>query len=132
MVLLLLSMSLVYFQYVAVKMLPFDNKSEFQVIIDMPEGTPLEQTARVAREMGSYLATVPEVTDFQPMLGRPHPTTFNGLVRNYYLRAGPKRCRHSGQPVSKDDAQNHKATLSPSAFDRRWSRLPNATTRISR
>src|SRR5262249_16487261 len=82
-------MSLVYFRFVTVKILPFDNKSEFQVIIDMPEGTPLEQTARVAREMGSYLATVSEVTDFQTYVGTASPYNFNGLVRHYYLRRGP-------------------------------------------
>jgi multidrug efflux pump subunit AcrB len=109
MVLLLLSMSLVYFQYVTVKMLPFDNKSEFQVIIDMPEGTPLEQTARVAREMGSYLATVPEVTDFETYVGTASPYNFNGLVRHYYLRRGPNVADIQVNLVSKDErkAQSH-------------------------
>ncbi len=87
--LLLAAMSLLYFKAVTVKMLPFDNKSEFQVIIDMPEGTTLEQTARVAREMGAYLGTVPEVTDFQTYVGTASPYNFNGLVRHYYLRRGP-------------------------------------------
>src|SRR5262249_48134733 len=87
--LLLGAMSLVYFKYVTVKMLPFDNKSEFQVIIDMPEGTTLEQTARVARQMGSYLSTVPEVTDYETYVGTASPYNFNGLVRHYYLRRGP-------------------------------------------
>ena len=82
-------MSLVYFKYVTVKMLPFDNKSEFQVIIDMPEGTTLEQTARVARQMGSYLSSVPEVTDYETYVGTASPYNFNGLVRHYYLRRGP-------------------------------------------
>jgi len=86
--LLLVACSLVYVGWVQVKMLPFDNKSEFQVIIDMPEGTPLEQTARVAREMGSYLGMVPEVTDYQTYIGVASPYNFNGLVRHYYLRRG--------------------------------------------
>jgi len=73
---------------VILKMLPFDNKSEFQVVLDMPEGTTLEQTARVLTEMGQYLATVPEVTDFQTYAGTAAPINFNGLVRQYYLRAG--------------------------------------------
>ncbi len=87
-VLLLLSCSLVYFQAVTVKMLPFDNKNELQVIIDAPDGTPLEQTARITREMGEALRNVPEVTDFQQYIGTSAPFNFNGLVRHYYLRQG--------------------------------------------
>ncbi|MDS4022236.1 MAG: efflux RND transporter permease subunit [Candidatus Competibacter sp.] len=82
------SVSLVYFQLVVLKMLPFDNKSEFQVIVDMPEGTTLEQTARVLGELGRHLATVEEVTDYQVYAGTAAPINFNGLVRQYYLRAG--------------------------------------------
>ncbi|MGE0628760.1 MAG: efflux RND transporter permease subunit [Lautropia sp.] len=73
---------------VLLKMLPFDNKSEFQVIVDMPAGTPLEQTAAVLHELGGHLATVPEVTDYQAYAGTAAPINFNGLVRQYYLRAG--------------------------------------------
>ena len=73
---------------VVLKMLPFDNKSEFQVVVDMPAGTPLEQTAAVLRELGAYLATVPEVTDYQAYAGTAAPINFNGLLRQYYLRAG--------------------------------------------
>ncbi len=87
-VLLLLSCSLVYFKAVTVKMLPFDNKNELQVIVDAPDGTPLEQTARMTREMGHALRTVPEVTDFQMYIGASAPFNFNGLVRHYYLRKG--------------------------------------------
>ncbi len=87
-VLLLLSCSLIYFKAVTVKMLPFDNKNELQVIIDAPDGTPLEQTARMTREMGDALRTVPEVTDFQIYVGTSAPFNFNGLVRHYYLRKG--------------------------------------------
>jgi multidrug efflux pump subunit AcrB len=82
------SVSLAYFQFVVLKMLPFDNKSEFQVIVDLPEGTTLEQTARVLGELGRYLGTVPEVTDYQAYAGTAAPINFNGLVRQYYLRAG--------------------------------------------
>lgn len=85
---LLLSCSLIYFKAVTVKMLPFDNKNELQVIIDAPDGTPLEQTARMTREMGDALRTVPEVTDFQAYIGTSAPFNFNGLVRHYYLRKG--------------------------------------------
>ena len=73
---------------VLLKMLPFDNKSEFQVIVDMPAGTPVEQTAAVLHELGSYLSTVAEVTDYQAYAGTAAPINFNGLVRQYYLRSG--------------------------------------------
>ena len=74
---------------VRVKMLPFDNKSEFQVIIDMPESATLEETAAAAMEMGNYLKTVNEVTDYQIYTGTAGPFNFNGLVRHYYLRQAP-------------------------------------------
>jgi multidrug efflux pump subunit AcrB len=73
---------------VMLKMLPFDDKSEFQVVVDMPAGTPLEKTAAVMRELGGHLATVPEVTHYQAYVGTASPINFNGLVRQYYLRAG--------------------------------------------
>lgn len=73
---------------VLLKMLPFDNKSEFQVVVDMPAGTPVEETAAVMRELGAYLAQQPEVTDYQAYAGTSSPINFNGLVRQYYLRAG--------------------------------------------
>ncbi len=73
---------------VILKMLPFDNKSEFQVVLDMPEGTSLERTSRVLNEIGAYLATVPEVSDYQVYSGTAAPISFNGLVRQYYLREG--------------------------------------------
>jgi len=73
---------------VLLKMLPFDNKSEFQVIVDMPAGTPVEATAAVLHDLGGYLATVPEVTNYQAYAGTAAPINFNGLVRQYYLRAG--------------------------------------------
>jgi multidrug efflux pump subunit AcrB len=72
---------------VLLKMLPFDNKSEFQVMVDMPAGTPVERTAAVLHELGAYLAGVPEVTDYQAYAGTAAPINFNGLVRQYYLRA---------------------------------------------
>ncbi len=87
--LFLFACSLIYLKVVRVKMLPFDNKSEFQVIIDMPEGTSLEQTARVAQELGRVLATEDVVTDYELYVGTSAPFNFNGLVRHYYLRRGP-------------------------------------------
>lgn len=82
------SMLLVVVKLVTVKMLPFDNKSELQVIIDMPEGSALENTAKVSMEVGEYLKTVPEITDYQIYAGTAAPFNFNGLVRHYFLREG--------------------------------------------
>jgi len=86
--LLLGAVAMLPLKLVAVKMLPFDNKSEFQVIIDMPEGTPLEQTAAVTKSMADYLRGVPEVTDVVSYVGTAGPYNFNGLVRHYFLRRG--------------------------------------------
>lgn len=83
------AVSLLFLKAVRVKMLPFDNKSEFQIVIDMPEGTTLEETARVARAIGDALGTVPEVTDYELYVGTASPYNFNGLVRHYFLRKGP-------------------------------------------
>jgi multidrug efflux pump subunit AcrB len=88
-VLLMISCALVAMGLVRVKMLPFDNKSEFQVILDMPESATLEDTAAVAMEMGDYLRTVNEVVDYQVHVGTSGPFNFNGLVRHYYLRSRP-------------------------------------------
>ncbi|UCE89521.1 MAG: efflux RND transporter permease subunit, partial [Pseudomonadota bacterium] len=84
--LIVVSVGLVVVQAVILKMLPFDNKSEFQVVVDMPEGTSVEKTAQVLGELGRYIATVPEVTDYQAYAGTAAPINFNGLVRQYYLR----------------------------------------------
>jgi multidrug efflux pump subunit AcrB len=89
-VLILGSVSLAVVKLVVLKMLPFDNKSEFQVVVDMPTGTALEETSRVLHEMGAYVATLPEVTDYQAYAGTSAPINFNGLVRQYYLRALPE------------------------------------------
>ncbi|HEU5218404.1 MAG TPA: efflux RND transporter permease subunit, partial [Gemmatimonadales bacterium] len=88
-VLLLASCSLFYFGFVKVKMLPFDNKSEFQVIVDMPNGTTLEETARVAQLLAQEAARQPDVINLQTYAGAASPYNFNGLVRHYYLRHGP-------------------------------------------
>jgi len=86
--LLLGACSMVYLGLVKVKMLPFDNKSEFQVILNMPEGSTLEQTARVAMEMADVVRQDPAVTDYQLYVGTASPYNFNGLVRHYFLRSG--------------------------------------------
>ena len=85
---LLGAMSLVAIKYVRVKMLPFDNKSELQVIVDMPEGTTLEQTDRVTQALADAIRLEPEVTSYQTYVGTAGPYNFNGLVRHYYLRQG--------------------------------------------
>ncbi len=86
--LLLGSVAMFFTKSVAVKMLPFDNKNEFQVVIDMPEGTTLERTAAVTKEIAQYLSTIPEVVDYQNYIGASAPITFNGLVRHYDMRGG--------------------------------------------
>ena len=87
-VLLFGSVLMFFTKSVVVKMLPFDNKNEFQVVIDMPEGTTLERTSAVTREIAQYLATKPEVVNYQNYIGTSAPITFNGLVRHYDLRGG--------------------------------------------
>jgi multidrug efflux pump subunit AcrB len=88
---LVLAVSLAVVKLVVLKMLPFDNKSEFQVVVDMPSGTALEQTGAVMHEIGAYLATVPEVTDYEAYAGTSSPINFNGLVRQYYLRSASEQ-----------------------------------------
>ncbi|HNZ64407.1 MAG TPA: efflux RND transporter permease subunit [Smithella sp.] len=108
--LLLLSIILIPLKQVTMKMLPFDNKSELQVVIDMPEGCTLEETAALAREMSEYLKTVPEVTDFQSYVGTASPYNFNGLVRHYFTRSGSNVADIQVNFVSKDkrDEQSHE------------------------
>ncbi len=81
-----LSVSLAMVQAVVLKMLPFDNKSEFQVVVDMPEGASVERTARILTKVGEVLDKVPEISDYQMYAGTASPVGFNGLVRQYYLR----------------------------------------------
>ncbi len=109
-VLLLGSASLVAVGWVKVKMLPFDNKSEFQVMVDMPEGSTLEETAAAAREIGAVVARVPEVMDYQVYVGTASPYNFNGLVRHYFLRRGPHEADLQVNLVPKGDrkAQSHE------------------------
>ena len=87
-VLLIGSVMMFFTKSVIVKMLPFDNKNEFQVVVDMPEGTTLERTAAVTQEIAQYLSTVPEVVNYQNYIGTSAPITFNGLVRHYDMRGG--------------------------------------------
>jgi multidrug efflux pump subunit AcrB len=108
-VLLLGAIAFIPLKWVQVKMLPFDNKSEFQIIIDMPDGTPLEQTTRVAQALGSYLGQQPEVINYQIYAGTSGPYNFNGLVRHYFLRRQPNQADIQVNLLSLHDrkAQSH-------------------------
>ena len=99
------SCSLFYFEAVKVKMLPFDNKSEFQVIVDMPNGTTLEETARVTQLLAMEAQKQPEVVNLQTYIGTASPYNFNGLVRHYYLRKGPNVADIQVNLQSKDERQ---------------------------
>jgi multidrug efflux pump subunit AcrB len=107
--LLMGSMVLFFTKSVAVKMLPFDNKNEFQVVIDMPEGTTLERTAVVTQEIAQFLSTRPEVINYQSYVGASAPITFNGLVRHYDLRGGSNMADIQVNLTNKDarKAQSH-------------------------
>jgi multidrug efflux pump subunit AcrB len=110
---ILASVSLGVFKLVVLKMLPFDNKSEFQVVLDMPVGTPVEETARVLRAMSAELARVPEVRDYQAYVGTASPINFNGLVRQYYLRTNPEMGDIQVNLVDKKhrDRQSHEIAV---------------------
>jgi len=131
--LLLGAMSMFAVKLVRVKMLPFDNKSEFQIIVDMPEGTPLERTAAVTREIGAAIAKVQEVANYQTYAGTASPFNFNGLVRHYYLRAGSNvgDLQVNLLPKSERSAQSHeiakrvRTLIAPIA--RRW----NANVKVA-
>ena len=105
-VLLLISMLAFATKWVAVKMLPFDNKNEIQVVIDMPEGTTLERTASVSQEIAQYLKTVPEVVNYQSYVGSSAPITFNGLVRHYDMRGQSNTADIQVNLLHKEDRDN--------------------------
>ena len=107
--LLVAALSLFALKAVRVKMLPFDNKSELQIIVDMPEGTTLERTAAVAREIGGAVSGVPEVANWQMYAGTASPYNFNGLVRHYFLRRGSNVADLQINLLPKDErsAQSH-------------------------
>ena len=107
----LLAASLPIFQLVILKMLPFDDKSELQVVIDMPEHAPVEHTLRVLNEMGAYLESIDEVTDWQAYAGTASPINFNGLVRQYYLRSQPWQGDLQVNLSSQRDRQSHEIAL---------------------
>jgi multidrug efflux pump subunit AcrB len=109
---LMLAGAVMLFQtrHVVVKMLPFDNKSEIQVVVDMPEGTTLEETARVTKALSQSVRTIPEVRDYQAYVGTASPFNFNGLVRHYYVREQPHEADIQINLVPKDQraAQSHE------------------------
>lgn len=110
---LLGAFAMVYKGMVKVKMLPFDNKSEFQVILDMPEGSTLEQTSRVALEMAEVVRKDPAVVNYQIYAGTASPYNFNGLVRHYFLRSGPTVAdiQVNLRPKHERDLQSHDIAL---------------------
>src|SRR5690606_10066740 len=108
-VLLLISGAAFFTKWVAVKMLPFDNKNEIQVVIDMPEGTTLERTSAVTQDIAQYLKTVPEVVNYQNYIGSSAPITFNSLVRHYDMRGNSNTADIQVNLLHKEDrnAQSH-------------------------
>ncbi|OYQ33188.1 multidrug transporter AcrB [Flavobacterium cyanobacteriorum] len=110
-VLLIGSVGMFFTKTVAVKMLPFDNKNEFQVVIDMPEGTTLERTAAVTKEIAQYLATKPEVVSYQNYVGTSAPITFNGLVRHYDMRGGSNMADIQVNLLHKEDREGQSHTI---------------------
>jgi multidrug efflux pump subunit AcrB len=110
-VLLLLSCGLFLVRAAKVKMLPYDNKSELQVVLDMPEGTTLEATAAAARSLATLVKAQPEVTDVEVYAGTSAPFNFNGLVRHYFLRSGPLVADLQVNLASKDDRKKDSHTI---------------------
>jgi multidrug efflux pump subunit AcrB len=112
-ILLIIPVGLAMFRLVPLKLLPFDNKNEFQIVVDLPEGSTLETTDSVVREFESYLRTVPEVTHFVSYVGNTSPIDFNGLVRHYYLRKGANLADIRVNLVAKDRRaqQSHAIVL---------------------
>jgi multidrug efflux pump subunit AcrB len=121
--LLLGSLALLFLRVVRVKMLPYDNKSEVQVVLDLGAGTTLERTAVLARELAAAARRLPEVSDVEVYAGTSAPCNFNGLVRHYYLRSGPQVAdlqvnllpRHARRKASHDFAKELRALLEPLA-----------------
>ena len=109
--LLLLSAGFVLTGAVTIKMLPFDNKSEFQLILNTPEGTTLEQTARIAQEMAAAIRGEPEIRDFQIYAGTASPFNFNGLVRHYFTRRGPNVADIQVNLVDQDERSDQSHTI---------------------
>jgi multidrug efflux pump subunit AcrB len=110
---IVLSVSLAAVQWVVLKMLPFDNKSEFQVVVDLPAGVPVEATAAALADLAAHVATLDEVTDVQAYAGTASPINFNGLVRQYDLRTNPEQGDLQVNLVDRGDRarQSHEIAL---------------------
>ena len=128
-VLLLLACSLVAFKLVKVKMLPFDNKSEFQVIVDMPDGTPLEQTTRVAQELGRVPGQAAGSGELSDLCGHVGPVQLQRTGAALFSAARRQPGRHPGEPAGPQRAQARRATKSPSGCGRAWSRSATSMVR---
>ena len=130
--LIFLAVALPAFELVVMKMLPFDNKSEFQVIVDMPEGTPVEETLGVLEELSDELMKVPEIKDVQLYAGTASPINFNGLVRQYYMREYPNQGDIQVNLVDKHerDRQSHEIALSVREPLQAIGRAMNANVKI--
>ena len=117
---------------VPLKLLPFDNKNEFQLVIDMPRGSTLEETDEVARALGQYIATINEVTDYQSYIGIGSPMDFNGMVRHYYLRQGAYvgDIRINLLPKEEREQQSHQIALRIRPDIERIARQYNANVKI--
>ncbi len=126
------AIALVPMKAVQMKMLPFDNKNEFQVILDMPEGTSLEQTGKVAKEIATWLKTVPEVSSYQYYVGTNAPINFNGLVRHYYLRQKANMADIQVNLVHKGErkAQSHEIARRVRASVQKIARRYNGNAKI--
>ena len=111
--LLIVAMILPAMRMIPLKMLPYDNKNEFQIVIDMPEGTTLDRTDSVARRVGAYLSTVAEVRDYELFVGEASPMDFNGMVRHYFLRQSPHEADIRVNLAAKEDRQqwSHEIVL---------------------
>ena len=131
-IILILSMLLFYTKSVAVKMLPFDNKNEFQVVIDMPEGTTLEKTAAVTKDIATYVAGYPLVKDYQLYIGTAAPISFNGLVRHYDLRRGENVADIQVNLVNKEERkkQSHEIAREMRPFIQKIAAKYNANAKI--
>jgi multidrug efflux pump subunit AcrB len=131
--LLLASFALVPLKLVTVKMLPFDNKSEFQVIVDMPEGTALEQTARVSAELARDVLKDPSVVNVQSYVGLSSPYNFNGLVRHYFLRRAPHLADLQVNLLAKDERSDQSHDIAKRVRDQLVpiARRFNATIQVS-
>jgi multidrug efflux pump subunit AcrB len=125
--------ALIPLKLVLVKMLPFDNKSEFQVVVDMPAGTPLERTLAVEQSIGAYLAKQPLVENYQVYAGTSGPYNFNGLVRHYFLRRAPYQgdIQVNLVPIARRSDQSHALALQMRGPIDRIARQWNARVKIA-